>query len=153
MAQGERITGPTPKPPGPVAELRTPGLVPTPPGPVADLLTLGPATIPSGPIADSQTTGPSSAGAQRSFRWQDKLFFPTPQQPPTIAADEDPEIAASLEADAEEDAYRTAGLQQPKPVSQPERSSGKRKAKSSASQAGGEKQGAERALWREVGRF
>ncbi|CAL8355659.1 unnamed protein product [Gadus morhua 'NCC'] len=93
------------------------------------------------------------AGAQRSFRWQDKQFFPTPQQPPTIAADEDPEIAASLEADAEEDAYRTAGLQQPKPVSQPERSSGKRKAKSSASQAGGEKQGAERALWREVGRF
>ena len=58
MAQGERITGPTPKPPGPVVELRTPGLVPTPPGPVADLLTLGPATTPSGPIADSQTPGP-----------------------------------------------------------------------------------------------
>ena len=46
---------------------------------------------------------------------------------------DDPEIAASLEADAEEDAYRTAGLQQPKPVSQPER---KRKAKSSGGQAG-----------------
>ena len=113
----------------------------------------GPTPIPPGPAADLQTPGPSSAGAQRSFRWQDKQFFPTPQQPPTIAADEDPEIAASLEADTEEDAYRTAGLQQPKPVSQPERSSGKRKAKSSASQAGGEKQGAERALWREVGRF
>ncbi|CAL8264748.1 unnamed protein product [Gadus morhua 'NCC'] len=57
-------------------------------------------------------------------------------QPPTIAADEDLEIAASLDADAEEEAHRTAGLQQPKPASQPEWSSVKRKARSSASQAG-----------------
>ncbi|CAL8285982.1 unnamed protein product [Boreogadus saida] len=66
--------------------------------------------------------------------WQEKLFSTTPQQPTTIAGDEG--IAASLDADAEEEAHRTAGLQQPKPASQPEWSSGKRKARSSASQAG-----------------
>ena len=44
-----------------------------------------------------------------------------------------------------ENAHRTAGLQQRKPASQPERSDSKRKAKSSASRA--------RALWKGVGRF
>ncbi|KAK0155417.1 hypothetical protein N1851_002219 [Merluccius polli] len=83
----------------------------------------------------AMTPGPSSAGAQRPFRWQDKQFAPTPQQQPTSTA-EDPEISASLEADAEEDAHRTAGLQQLKSASQPQRSSGKRKARSNASQAG-----------------
>ncbi|CAL8400491.1 unnamed protein product [Boreogadus saida] len=114
----------------------TPGPATTPPGAVSDLQTPGPAPTPSGPFVDSQTPSPSNAGAQGSFRWQDKQFSPTPQQPPTIAADEDPEIVASLEADAEEDAHRMADLQQPKPASQPERSSSKRKAKSSAGQAG-----------------
>ncbi|CAL8347514.1 unnamed protein product [Gadus morhua 'NCC'] len=52
------------------------------------------------------------------------------------AAEDDTEIAASLEDAAEEDAPGTAGLQQLKPASQPERSSGKRKAKSRVSQAG-----------------
>ena len=65
-----------------------------------------------------------------------QTVFPNTSAATTIAADEDPEIAASLEADAEEDAHRMADLQQPKPASQPERSSGKRKAKSSAGQAG-----------------
>ena len=52
------------------------------------------------------------------------------------AAEDNAEIAASLEDAAEEDAHQTAGLQQLKPASQPERSSGKRKAKSRGGQAG-----------------
>ncbi|CAL8310926.1 unnamed protein product [Gadus morhua 'NCC'] len=51
------------------------------------------------------------------------------------AAEDDAEIAASLEDAAEEDTHRTVGLQQLKPPSQSERSSGKRKAKSRVSQA------------------
>ncbi|CAL8238939.1 unnamed protein product [Gadus morhua 'NCC'] len=52
------------------------------------------------------------------------------------AAEDNAEIAASLEDAAEEDAHQTAGLQHLKPASQPERSSGKRKAKSHGGQAG-----------------
>ena len=35
----------------------------------------GPTPIPPGPAADLQTPGPSSAGAQGTFRWQEKQFF------------------------------------------------------------------------------
>lgn len=159
-AHGERIPGPATKPPGPVAELRAPaptppghvadlrppGPAPTPPGPVAVSHTPGPGSTPSGPVVDSQTPGPSSAGAQRPFRWQEKQFAPTP--PPTSTADEDPEISASLEADDEEDAHRN--LQQPKSASQPQRSSGKRKARSNASQAGAKTGRRTRSLERSV---
>ena len=101
-------------------DLQTPSHAPTPPRPVADL----------------QTPGPSSAGAQGTFRWHEKLFSLTSQRPPTSTAEEDPEITRPLEAAAEEEHAATAGRQQPKPARQPEPSSGNRKAKTSASQAG-----------------
>ena len=114
---------------------------------------------------DSQTPGRSSAGAQGTFRWQDQQFLTPLRPPAsaahgdaqiagspedaaedaevvasledaeTVASLEDAEPAASLEGAAEEDAHRTAGLQQ-LPTSQPKRSGRKRKAKSSASQGG-----------------
>ena len=76
-----------------------------------------------------------------------EIFFLTLQCPLTSAADEDPgiaalledateedpEIAESLGDAAEEDTHQTAGLQQLKLASQPERSSGKCKAKNSVS--------------------
>ena len=64
-----------------------------------DLQTPGPEQTPSGHVVDSQTSGPSSAGAQRTFRWQDIQFSPTPQQRLTSAADEDREIAVSAAAE------------------------------------------------------
>ncbi|CAL8388181.1 unnamed protein product [Boreogadus saida] len=142
------MPGPAPTPTVPVAE--TPGPAPLPTGPIADLPTTDPAPLAPGPVVDSQIPGLSGAGALGAFNWREKRFFLTSQRPPTSEAEEEPgiaasledateegaEIAASLEDAAEEDAHRTAGLQQLRPASQPERSGGKRKAKSRGSQAG-----------------
>ena len=144
--------GPAPLPTGPIADLPTPDPAPLAPGRVVVSQIPGPsgaraqgtfswrekqfgteiaALLEDAEIAASLEDA-TEEGAEIAASLEDAEIAASLED----AAEDDTEIAASLEDAAEEDAPGTAGLQQLKPASQPERSSGKRKAKSRVSQAG-----------------
>ncbi|CAL8349519.1 unnamed protein product [Boreogadus saida] len=145
--------GSAPLPTGPIADLPTPDPAPLAPGPVVDSQIPGP----SGAGAQgafnwrekrffltSQCPPTSEADEEPGIATllEDATEEDATEEGAEIAAsledaaEDNAEIAASLEDATEEEAHRMAGFQQLKPASQPERRSGKRKAKSLVSQAG-----------------
>ncbi|CAL8283092.1 unnamed protein product [Gadus morhua 'NCC'] len=154
--------GPAPLPTGPIADLPSPDPAPLAPGPVVDSQIPGPSgagaqgafnwrekrfflTSQRQPtseadedrgiaasLEDATEEDAAEEGAEIAASLEDAEIAASLED----AAEDNAEIAASLEDAAEEDAHQTAGLQHLKPASQPERSSGKRKAKSHGGQAG-----------------
>ena len=154
--------GPAPLPTGPIADLPSPDPAPLAPGPVVDSQIPGPSGAGAqgafnwrekrffltsrrqptseadedrgiaASLEDATEEDAAEEGAEIAASLEDAEIAASLED----AAEDNAEIAASLEDAAEEDAHQTAGLQQLKPASQPERSSGKRKAKSRGGQAG-----------------